>query len=292
MFDDEFFANCQVISTNANHKKITLEDIMNENNIRQVHDIYSRTGLVLNQEQRDQLQTACRAVIRNHSKTDLVKSECTALSTTFNKHSQGKKTFRNILTYEKTSYIPHNIKKYSNNIDCALNLTNSKTLCSLWKNSFMDNEMKTFCFKLHNNTLGYNYTVNKFIRNHNPYCTFCTLSREPEDGRETPYHIFFACRHTERIYEKIFRTFLGDGYGEMTRINYFGGFDSDNVCRNLSLNIVSFLFKFYIWSCKLRFRLPGEGESVDFAKSHISNFFNLNRNFRETWTKSGIDFRF
>ena len=86
----------------------------------------------------------------------------------------------------------------------------------------MDNEMKTFCFKLHNNTLGYNYTVNKFIRNHNPYCTFCTLSREPEDGRETPYHIFFACRHTERIYEKIFRTFLGDGYGEMTRINYFG----------------------------------------------------------------------
>ena len=84
---------------------------MNENNIRQVHDIYSRTGLVLNQEQRDQLQTACRTVIRNHSKTDPVKSECTALSTTFNKHSQGKKTFRNILTYEKTSYIPHNIKK-------------------------------------------------------------------------------------------------------------------------------------------------------------------------------------
>ena len=97
---------------------------------------------------------------------------------------------------------------------------------------------------------------------------------------------------TLNIYENFFRTFLGDGYGEMTRINYFGGFDSDNVCRNLSLNIVSFLFKFYIWSCKLRFRLPGEGESVDFAKSHISNFFNLDRNFRETWTKSGIDFRF
>ena len=86
----------------------------------------------------------------------------------------------------------HTTLKNINNIDCALNLTNSKTLCSLWKNSFMDNEMKTFCFKLHNNTLGYNYTVNKFIRNHNAYCTFCTLSREPEDGRETPYHIFFC----------------------------------------------------------------------------------------------------
>ena len=48
----------------------------------------------------------------------------------------------------------------------------------------MDNEMKTFCFKLHNNTLGYNYTVNKFIGNHNPYCTFCTLSKERRTGEK------------------------------------------------------------------------------------------------------------
>ena len=48
MFDDEFFANCQVINNNANHKKIKFADIMNENNIRQVHDIFTRTGFVLN----------------------------------------------------------------------------------------------------------------------------------------------------------------------------------------------------------------------------------------------------
>ena len=101
-----------------------------------------------------------------------------------------------------------NIIKYSKNVDCSQNLTNSKTLRSLWKNSFMDNEMKTFCFKLHNNTVGYNYTVNKFTRNHNPYCTFCTLSREPEDEKETPYHLFFVCRHTEQIYEIFFRRLL------------------------------------------------------------------------------------
>ena len=154
----------------------------------------------------------------------------------------------------------------------------------------MDNEIKTFCFKLHNNTLGYNYTVNKFTRNHNPYCTFCTLAREPEDERETPYHLFFACRHAEQIYEKIFRRVLGNGYKDMARVNYFGGFDSNNTYRNLSLNIVSFLFKFYIW--KLRFRIPGEEKSIDFAKSHITTFFSLKKNFRETWTKSGINFRF
>ena len=133
-----------------------------------------------------------------------------------------------------------------------------------------------------------NNTVNKFTRNHNPYCTFCTLSREPEDKRETPYHLFFACRHTEQISEKFFRRFLGNGYAEMMRTDYFGGFDSIN----LSLNIVSFLFKLYIWKCKLRFRIPGEEESIDFAKSHITTFFSLYKNFRETWTKSGIIFCF
>ena len=144
---------------------------MNKNNIRQVHNIFTRTGFVLNLDQRVQLQTACRSVIRNHSKPDPEKSSCTSLTDLFNTHRQGKKTFRTILTYEKSFYIPHNIKKFSKNIDCTLNLKNSKTLCSLWRNSFMDNEMKTFCFKLHNNTLGYNYTVSKFTRNHNPYRT-------------------------------------------------------------------------------------------------------------------------
>ena len=70
MFDEEFFANCQVINNNANHKKIKFDDVMNENNIRQVHKIFTRTGFVLNIDQRVRLQTACRSVIWNHSKTD------------------------------------------------------------------------------------------------------------------------------------------------------------------------------------------------------------------------------
>ena len=48
MFDNEFFTNCQVINNNANHKKIKFDDVMNENNIRQVHEIFTRTGFVLN----------------------------------------------------------------------------------------------------------------------------------------------------------------------------------------------------------------------------------------------------
>ena len=165
-------------------------------------------------------------------------------------------------------------------------------MCSLWKNGCLDNEIKTFCFKLHNNTLGYNYTVSKFIRSHNPYCTFCTLYRKPEDERETPYHLFFSCRHTEGIYEKNFRSFMENRYTKMTRIDYFGGFSTTNVHRNRSLNIFSLLLKFYVWRCKLRFRLPREEEYVELAKSYISTFLSINKSFRDTWTKSEINFCF
>ena len=78
----------------------------------------------------------------------------------------------------------------------------------------------------------------------------------------------------------------------MTRIEYFGGFSTNNVCRNLSLNIVSLIFKFFVWRCKLRFRLPSEDESIEFAKSYISTFFSINNSFRDTWTKTEINFRF
>ena len=141
MFDDEFFSQSQVISNRANHTKIKFDDVMEGNNIRQVHEIFDKTGLELNPDQREHLQTACRLVIRKHAKTDPDQSRCSSLISLFNHHKKGKKTFKNILTYEKSFFIPHNIKKFSKNIDCTINLSNSKTMCSLWKNSFMDNEI-------------------------------------------------------------------------------------------------------------------------------------------------------
>ena len=59
MFDDNFFSQCQVIENRANHKKIKFNDIMDGNNIRQVHEILERTGFMLNLDQREKLQMAC-----------------------------------------------------------------------------------------------------------------------------------------------------------------------------------------------------------------------------------------
>ena len=71
------------------------------------------------------------------------------------RYKKGSKIFKNLLAKEKAIFIPHNIKKYSTNIDCVINLNQSRSLGKLWTATFFDNALKTFTFKLHNNTLGY-----------------------------------------------------------------------------------------------------------------------------------------
>ena len=165
-------------------------------------------------------------------------------------YKKGSKIFKNLLTKEKHEFIPHNIKKYAKNTDCVINLNQSRSLGMLWTVPFFDNALKTFIFKLHNNTLGYNYTVSKFVRHHPDTCTFCDIRETDEEVREIPIHFFFQCASTEPIVENIFRWALEGEYNIMTRRDYFGGFEGDNKNRNNNLNILGITVKKYLWDCK------------------------------------------
>ena len=123
-------------------------------------------------------------------------------------------------------------------------------LGKLWTAAFFDNALKTFIFKQHNNTLGYNYTVSKFVRHHPDTRTFCDIRETKEEIRETPIHFFFQCATTEPIVENIFLWALEGEYNIMTRRDYFGGFEGDNKNRNNCLNILGITVKKYLWDCK------------------------------------------
>jgi hypothetical protein len=109
-----------------------------------------------------------------------------------NKRTKLSRWIRRI--WENNSYsreIPSNIKKFVDNTECIVNMEDSVILNSLWDKSFWDNSMKTFIFKLLNNTLGYNYTVTKHVPNVDKDCTFCILEGRNEESSETPLHLFF-----------------------------------------------------------------------------------------------------
>ena len=173
-----------------------------------------------------------------------------------------------------------------------INLNQSRSLGKLWTVPFFDNALKTFIFKLHNNTLGYNYTVSKFVRHHPDTCTFCDIRETDDEVRETPIHLFFQCASAEPIVENIFRWALEEEYNIMTRMDYFGGFEGENKNRNNSLNILGITVKKYLWDCKHFKKLLTIEESRAYTKKNIKNWYDCASKFSEMWERSGLRIRF
>ena len=103
--------------------------------------------------------------------------------------------------------------------------------------------------------------VSKFVRGHSPFCTFCSINRNPEDERETPLHLFFQCKTVEPIIEFVYRHFLGDNFRLIERKHYFGGFEFENNSKDFALLHVNILMKKFIWACKNGKIIPTEERS-------------------------------
>jgi hypothetical protein len=100
--------------------------------------------------------------------------------------------------------------KFAETTDTIIDLDTSKKLNAMWANTALGNSTRTFIFKLHNNTAGYNLAVSHFVRVHSPNCTFCDLFEIPEEHNETPFHLFFQCPAVENLTNNIFSWILNE----------------------------------------------------------------------------------
>ncbi len=105
---------------------------------------------------------------------------------------KGSKRYRRFLFSEPPPQIPHNMKKFSESTETVINLQDSKNLKSLWNINHLSNSTRTFLFKLHNNTAGYNNAVAHFVHGHSNNCTFCDVLNVAEQHPETPLHLFYT----------------------------------------------------------------------------------------------------
>jgi hypothetical protein len=205
------------------------------------------------------------------------------ISETCNKTKKLSRYIRNLWEGEVVrTEIPHNIRKYSDNTEMLINLEDSIILNGLWGYSFWDNSTKTFIFKLHNNTLGYNYTVTKHAANMDKDCTFCRLNRIGEESTETPLHLFFTCPSTEIIVE------VGDNI--ISRQDFFGVPKRENKEDTKLLLVLNILIKKYLWECKQRFTLPSTELLKKYIIRNLNVFSCLNNKFRNTIAKSSFYF--
>jgi hypothetical protein len=194
------------------------------------------------------------------------------------------------MSYVKITEIPHNIVKFSNCMDIVINENQSKFLNQLWTNNFFSCSMKTFLFKLHNNTLGYNIAVAHFVRGHSPLCTFCDIARNQEINNETGLHLFFECPHVTDIVDNIFSRITGVANFNFSRREFFATFERRDFsfAKNYLLTLVAKLTMKIIWDYRNRYRMP-ELEGVwENLTEEIKGLRGGNKKFQKLWDVSGL----
>ena len=137
-----------------------------------------------------------------------------------------------------------------------------------WNISYLENSLRTFIFKLHNNILTYNHVVAHFAENIEPYCTFCLITRNNDPERDTVLHVFYSCPITEQFNERFFSWIFGVNR-IVGRSEVFGIFKEENVDNNKILFIITKISQKYIWDCKLRKTLPALDDLKNIVKSEV-----------------------
>jgi hypothetical protein len=227
--------------------------------------------------------------IVNHAKVKLhrdIETKGIEMTTFLHGWKRGSKKFRNILI-SNVEYVPHNLVKFASNMETVINLDCAKLLSRDWTYSFYSNQLRTFIFKLHNNTLPYNTVLSHFVRGNTRNCTFCNFAENPEPEDETPFHLFFDCAATERIRIDFFKWVTNNENFNINRHDFFCCGPKLNRC-NVWITVL-YLFKFFIWECKLR-KSPLNIELLkSFVLKEIKTMSNISKKFEANLGKCDLN---
>jgi hypothetical protein len=202
---------------------------------------------------------------------------------------RGSKGVRKIMT-GKNSNIPHNMIMFANNTETVIGIADSEVLNTSWSLRHVSNPMRTFIFKLHNNTLAINTRLSHFIRGHSRNCTFCDLVENALVEDETVYHLFFSCDTIENIRQDFFSWFRMDRNFIISRQEYFGVYNKNG---NEDENFIMFwtikYFQYYIWLCKMRKTLPNLVHAKHFILKELNLMSKISKDFRNRLQLSHIN---
>jgi hypothetical protein len=213
----------------SNLYKLRYSDFYTDNDvIIPAETVVANTGVPLTVMMIQTLRGVCTVAKRKYSKRELDQRVGVDIRTFLLRSKRGSKRVRQIMSIMALrNFIdtPHNINKFANNMDIIINGNQANFLNALWTNNFFDNNMKTFLFKLHNNTLGYNVAVAHFVAGHSSCCTFCDAAGDANVNAETGLHLFYECVHISTIVDDIFSRINSIDNFAYSRREYFSTFE-------------------------------------------------------------------
>jgi hypothetical protein len=263
-FEREFFTNNKI-------KIFSLKIIdffENKDTYKTWENFVASTELQITRDEYNDLKKIASNSKLKYSKKNVAEIKTTALSDFINRKVKGCRRYRKKIVGKEECFIPHNIVKFASNTETVINYEQSKKLNGIWNKAVFSNSTRTFLFKLHNNTAGYNTAVAHFIPGHSRNCTFCDIAGNQDEEDETPLHLFFACPTSERFIESVFSWVLGEPTN-ISRQEFFVHFNRPDHRKNEALFLISALVKKYIWDCKQRYTLPNLNHAKIFLREEI-----------------------
>jgi hypothetical protein len=206
----------------------------------------------------------------------------------FEKWKKGSQKVRLLLDHNEVPYIPHNMVKFAENTETVIGLELSKFLNKSWNTSFLSNDLRTFIFKLHNNTLPYNTMLSHFVPGISRNCTFCDIVLNQDEEDETPLHLFYDCQPVELLRDEFYRYISDDRTLTVTRTEFFTNFGRPNNFTNRALFLVTRLFIKFLWDCKVRKILPTQRHVLSSIMHELRVTTSLNRELKKIFENSGL----
>jgi hypothetical protein len=252
--------------------------------------IREATGINFTELQIFQIRGICLTAKTRYKKNNARLEKGMDIITFLHRRKKGSSHIRQLTYPLIPKALPHNISKFASNMDIVINYEQSKTLNRLWTNNVFNSREKTFFFKLHNITLGYNVSVAHFVRGHSPFCTFCDIVGSQDQNRETPLHIFFECNCISQIIECIFQRLTSDQHFQFNCREYFSTFERRgfSYASNMVLTILSKILIHYTWECKTKKCLPELENCWEYVKERTSLIISSNNSFRKLWTSARL----
>ncbi len=267
---------------------LKLSDFLKDDgNIIRYEDFLVRTNIRLREAKYDTISRICANCVEQGGNVTTVKP--VDLISFCNRFRKGSKSFRRIISGPKRDTIPRNMETFSDCTDTIIGLSLSEKINGFWGHSFLNNDVRSFLFKLHGNILGTNSRVSHFIRDHSPVCTFCRLGRREDAEDKSVLHLFFSCPETEQTKNQFFVwAFDRDEQYFISRSELFHVFAEENLIMGTCLvkTTIAKLYLKYIWDCRNRQTIPNLEDAKINLKLAVKNISNISSKMKSFfWTQ-------
>lgn len=261
ILDEAFFGNNLSYDDFTKLSRLKLDDFFIRNRPKSLHETNLEYGINLSLVSYMRLHESLQ--FYKDKKRDDNPGPSVSLEFFLKTFTKGSKPFRHVLKFGEFSKL--NIANL-NTVKTFFSITGLQASVAeqlrkswgFWNKGYLGNKCREFLFKFHNNILGTNERVSKFIAGHNPECTLCETGNEPRPRpSETFCHIFFECPYSSRYRNAIENKFFPELNGADPSVKKLFWFTSAlpsnrELKYNEFISAVVAVSNYYIWTAKLQ----------------------------------------